>query len=525
MPAFGGKVLLPIAMTAVFGSMVGAQQKECEINEGSPGEIARAMLALQVAQSANSPDAVAKQLKSAIANVDKADAKKNAIGKSFVYGKTLVMWMAQPDVQPVASRSALGFATSPEGTIDIIAAIDSAFTAVETAAPECESQTAAWRQQKGWVALINGAIEQVNADKIDTAEVLAKRSLQLYRGAPYGFMVLGNVAQKRGKTADALKYYQQTVDAAKDTAFADVRRNTLLNIGNIATTALDSATGAEKESYAKTAKEAFETLAKDAGTSGNFAESAQQGLARLAQVSGDTAALKATYKDKLGNPDSFSYSQLMAAAVLAANANEIPDATKLFEAAYKKNPYHRDVLANLAIMHIQADQPGQAVPFVKQLVAVDPSNGENYRLFTHAYAKIQSQLMAANKQYGKKANATSNPRLKKAYIDSAKVSNDSIRVVTDLALKYNQLADTLPVKVAFNEFTPDTDKATVAGTISNLSDQTKTYTLTVEFLDKSGKVVISQEANVGPVNAKGSGRFSVTAAGQGIIAFRYKPVT
>lgn len=525
MPAFGRTTLLPIAMTALLGSLAGAQQKECEVNEGSPSEVAKAMLALQVAQSAQAPDAAAKQLKSAIANLEKADPKKNPVGKSFVYGKTLVMWLSQPNVESIANRGTLGYTSNPEGTIDLAAAIDTAFSSVESAMPECATQTSAWRQQKGWVTLINAAIEQSNAGNVDTAEVLAKRSLLLYRGSPYGHMVLGNIAQKRGKTTEALQHYQQTVEiAGTDTSYADVRRNTLLNMGNMATAAAEGATGAEKDSYVKAARSAYEALARDAGQSGNYGDLAQQGLARLAQASGDTAAMKATYQDKLANPDAFTYAQLMSAAVLAANANEVGDATKLFAAAYKLNPYHRDVLANLAIMHIQANEPDQALPFIKKLVEADPSNGENYRLFTHAYAKIQSRLMAANKEYGKKANASKNARAKKAYIDSATISNDSIRQVTDLALKYNQLADTLPVKVTFSEFTPDSAKATVAGSIENLSDASKTYTMTVEFLDKAGNVVTSQETNVGPVTAKGSGRFSVTAAGQGIIAFRYKPV-
>jgi len=147
MPAFAGKALLPLAMTAAFAAVASAQQKGCEINEGSPGEVARAMLALQVAQSSQAPDVASKQLKSAIAQLEKADAKKNPTGKSFVMGKTLVMWMAQPDVPAVAKRSALGFTTDPEGTIDLAAAIDSSFAVVESSNAECVAQTAPWRQQ------------------------------------------------------------------------------------------------------------------------------------------------------------------------------------------------------------------------------------------------------------------------------------------------------------------------------------------------------------------------------------------
>ena len=47
----------------------------------------------------------------------------------------------------------------------------------------------------------------------------------------------------------------------------------------------------------------------------------------------------------------------MQAAVTAARAQQVNDAIKLFEAASALNPYHRDVLYNLALMHYQAGSP------------------------------------------------------------------------------------------------------------------------------------------------------------------------
>src|SRR5947209_17280926 len=91
--------LLPVMLSAAITAVAGAQQKpkECEVDEGKPSEVARAMLALQVAQTAKPEDA-AKQLRSAITSLEKADKTKNPVGQSFVLGKTLVMWMQQPNV-------------------------------------------------------------------------------------------------------------------------------------------------------------------------------------------------------------------------------------------------------------------------------------------------------------------------------------------------------------------------------------------------------------------------------------------
>jgi tetratricopeptide (TPR) repeat protein len=511
MRALGKNVLLSLGLTAMLAASAPGQAKpkQCEIDEGNPGQLARATLALQVAASSNKPADAAKQLQSAMKLLTDNPDKKNPVGRSFLLGKTLVTWMAQPDVPSIAKRGTLGYATNPDATIDIVAAIDSAFTVVETSMPECSSQTSAWRAQKGWVTLVNSAIEQVNQEHTDTAEALAKRSLVLYHGAPYGYMVLGNVAQKRGQTAQAIQYYKQTIEAAKDTTYADVRRSTLLNLGNMAAVAAETATGDEKTTLAQTAKDAFEQLLKDPGK-GNSADQARLGLTRLALARGDTASFKATYQDQLANPDRFDYQTLMNSAVSAARADQVADAAKLFEAALQKNPYHRDALYNLAIMDIRSDKYEQALPLIRRLVAVDPSNGDNYKLFAFAYAGMQ-------KYYSAQGKKTKVPAQVKFWTDSA-------RMATDSALKYNDLPDKMPVKVTFTEFTPGDDKAILGGRIANNGDAPKPYSITIEFLDRDGKVVATQEANVAAVAPKSEGRFSVTAVGPGIVAFRYKEV-
>ncbi|HZI40488.1 MAG TPA: FxLYD domain-containing protein, partial [Gemmatimonadaceae bacterium] len=68
------------------------------------------------------------------------------------------------------------------------------------------------------------------------------------------------------------------------------------------------------------------------------------------------------------------------------------------------------------------------------------------------------------------------------------------------------------------------DKSTVGGTVENKTEQSQTYTVKVDFLDVSGKVIASQTANVGPVAAGQSGRFSVSAPGANVAAFRYAPL-
>lgn len=519
------KALLPLLLCATVTAVAGAQQKpkECEVDEGKPGEVARAMLALQVAQNAKPEDA-AKQLRSAIGSLEKADKSKNPVGENFVYGKTLVLWLSQPNEPVVVTRGSLGFNQNPQGTYDLVAGIDSAFSTVEKAMPECASQTAAWRAQKGWVTMINDAIAQLNADHADSAEILAKRSIVLNPNAPYGYMVLGNLYQKRDSARLAINYFKQTVEkSGTDTSYADLKRQTALAAANLASQAANSAAGADKAAYLADAKWGYELVANDP-KAGNYGDQARTGLAQLATASGDTAAVRATYAPQLANPGQYNFQQLLNAGVTAARAQQVPDATTLFEAAYKKNPYHRDVLYNLGIMYLNGEKYPKAVPVIRELVAVDPSNGENYRLFTIAYANEQKAFNDKIKAYNALAKKSKLPKSVKAYEDSARIYFDSAKAVADSALKYNNIAEGFPMKVGFNEFSQQEDKSTLGGTIANSTDQSQTYTVKVDFLDASGKVVTSQTTTVGPVAPGQSGRFTVTGTGAGIAGFRYAPL-
>lgn len=519
------KALLPFLLCATVTVVAGAQQKQkdCDVDEGKPGEVARAMLALQVAQNAKPEDA-AKQLRSAIGSLEKADKSKNPVGQSFVLGKALVLWLSQPNEPVVATRGSLGFTQNPQGSFDLVTGIDSAFSVVEKAMPECASQTAAWRAQKGWVTMINDAIQQLNADHADSAELLAKRSLVLNPNAPYGYMVLGNLAQKRDSVRQAINYFKQTVEkSGTDTSYADLKRQTALAAANLAATAAGSATGADKTAYVADAKWGYDLVANDP-KAGTYADQARTGLAQLAAASGDTAAVRATYAPQLANPSQYTFQQLLNAGVTAARAQQVPDATTLFEAAYKKNAYHRDVLYNLAIMYLNSDKYASVIPVVRQLVAVDPSNGDNYKLFTIAYANEQKGFNDKIKNYNALAKKAKLPKAVKAYEDSARFYFDSAKAVADSALRYNTIAEGFPMKVAFNEFSNQDNKATLGGTITNSSDQAQTYSMKVDFLDSTGKVVTSQTTTVGPVAPGQSGRFSVAGSGPGIEAFRYAPL-
>lgn len=542
MPALGSK-LIPALMVVGLAATAGAQQQSaCQIDDGTPSEVAKAMLDVQLSQGNAKPEDAAKKLQDAVKQLTSGDKSKNPVGRAFVLGKALTAFSMEPAMASgMTTRGAVGFQDNPTAAYDLYAGIDSSFKVVEASNPDCLSQTVVFRQQKPWVDFVNHSIELVNADKTDSAVALAKKSLVLSTHAPYAYMVLAQAAQKANQPKEVISYYKQAIDAAnyaatKDTAMAETRRQLQAQLGNFAADAAESATGADKTELLAEAKAAYGALAKDPGT--KYADAAQQGQARLAQLSGDTAAIKATYSAQLANPSAFNYNQLMTAAVTAARTNQTKDAIKLFEAAKAVNPSHRDVLYNLARLYLLDSSYTKGIETARQLVAVDPDNSDNYQLLAIGYAALQKGYQTQQRGYdstakalGKIANTSKSAKAVKAAIDSAGKINkfitiygDSAKTMVDSAIKYNTFGTTLPGKVSFTEFAPTDAKTSIGGSIANTTDAPKTYDLKIDFVDKTGNVVTSQSVTVGPVAPGQSAPFKAEATGAGIVAFKYSPI-
>jgi hypothetical protein len=90
---------------------------------------------------------------------------------------------------------------------------------------------------------------------------------------------------------------------------------------------------------------------------------------------------------------------------------------------------------------------------------------------------------------------------------------------------FNAKSENLPVKLVVTEFTRRPDQTTLVGTIENRGTAAKTYTVNVEFLDKSGTVISTETTTVGPVEPKKSGTFKITSQKGGVFGYRYKPLT
>ena len=408
--------------------------------------------------------------------------------------------------------------------------------------------------------LVQQAMDYANANKVDSADMVAQQALRISPTAPYSHLVLGNVAAARLKNMDAIRHYKDALEeASKDTIFADVRRTILYTLGNFANdaAAVDSV-AKNRDMYYAEAKSACEALSKDPGK--QYANAARQCLTAALRGGGDTTAIKNACQDQLKNPDSFDFLALVQCGVTLAEVKDYMNATKLFQAATTQNPYHRDGLYNLGLMHVEIGEQLQkmadsiaAIPTSKKdtvtsleasamkefqgalqttdrLVAIDPSNPDNIRLWVHGHNGIRKFYISKAKAFGDSANMLSASKKavdiahRRALIDSAAKMDPLQRAALNKVVDLNTKADSMPVKVEFSEFTPGTAKTTLSGTILNRTEKEQSYTLNIEFLDKSGQVVGSGKASVDAVRPHSKGNFTVAGTAPGIVAFRYAPL-
>lgn len=535
MPKFGKAAVLSMLMSAGLTVVAGAQQQDCTPDENTT--ISMAVFALMAAQQPGAaPAEIKKQLQTAIGRMFPDDAKaaidnpKNPVGRAYTLGRIYMMFLSQEDMPVVTTRGALGFKTNPTGVADLSVGIDSAFRIVEEKMPQCVALMGQWRQQAGWVKLVQRAMDLANANQIDSADFVAQQALRISPTAPYSHLVLGNVAAARNRNMDAIKQYKDALEeASKDTIFSAVRRTILYTLGNFASDAGAVDTVKKNQAvYFAEARAAFEALQKDPGT--QYADAADQGLLSAFMAANDTNAVRNYCKERVANPSAFSFLPLVRCGAALAQLKELPGATKLFQALTTMNPYHRDGLFNYALMQINNEEFPSAISIVDRLIAIDPSNPDNFRLYVYAYNGIRKQQLAKAKAFGDTANLLASSKKaadiahRKAMIDSAAKMDPLQRASLNQVVSWNTKADSMPVKVEFTEFTSGAQKTTLSGRILNRTPKEQTYTISVEFLDKDGQVVDKATATVDKVRPNGSGSFSVAGTKPGIIAFRYAPL-
>ncbi len=476
---------LPVALSA--------QNTECKINDSSPYQVNGAKQYVISAAAAKKADEVPRHLKNAVKVLTDDPSKiNNEIGRQYMLLRTYAQWLQQDGVSMTMKRGDLGFTENPNGTHNLLLAIDSAANVVQKAMPQCAGTVGQYRG-KFLAEIMNKSIQALNADQPDSAAFYARTSLLVASTDPRPWNVLTAVYSKRGQTDSAMMAMEHVIElSGSDTLYRKVKQQSRYNLAVMMLQRADAAGSTTKDQDIAKSRALLEAYLKD--TPGDAG--AQQALGRALRMSGDTTAVVALFKEMVDTPDKFTDVQLFEAASTAASSGQDANAVKLFEAGLKKNPYHRVALLNLANVLFGMKDTERMGPVVQRVMALDPNYDSGWRLMA-GYWQLRGRTEA-------------DAAKKKAW-------NDSTLFYLDKQTKTNPRVDITTAGKSGNAYE-------LQGTVTNESAATASYTMKFELLDAAGTVVATKDVAVGPVESKANASFAVKIDAPKAVGFRYAPI-
>jgi tetratricopeptide (TPR) repeat protein len=500
-----------IALSLIALAAVPAQaQDSCPVDYGKPNQVKDANKALETNELIGKPEDKRKAFVRAVTLVTREPEKvrSNQLGVNLVLGRALIDLAQLPDMPATVRRGDVGFTMDPDATIDLLAAGDSLLDAAEASNPGCKAETEAWRRGP-YAALVNDAVNTYNAQQVDSAEKLVRRSLMIFDGYPdayFAYNILGNIQQAKDDVPGAISSFKQVAQLMKgDTSSVDDRKTTIMLVAQLM---IDRGEQVEGEARTAAMNEVVTYLQEYLKEFPGDVK-AQSAIATAQLKSGDVAAARRLFDEMLQNPDRYTDLNLLEAGVGAARASQNAMAAQLFEAGLKKNPYSRDGLFNLATVYSDTlvGKIDQMPEILKRLNAVDPENPDNAQLAA-LYWQARARVLRA-------------PAEGKDLPDPAAVA---FKEANDSLLFYYDKFSNAKAKVTFSLFSHDEGRHVLAGSIENRGDEEKSYTLKLEFLDVAGTVLETRDVAVEGVRGKGSKPFRVELTDKpGVAAFRYAP--
>jgi tetratricopeptide (TPR) repeat protein len=487
-----------------------AQGDECRVDYSKPGQVKDAAKAVETSELIGKPEDKRKSFVRAVNLLTKEPEKvrANQAAVNLVLGRALINLAALPDMPGTVRRGDIGFTMDPDVSIDMLVVADSVLEVVEAQMPACREDTEAWRRGP-YSTLVNDAVNAYNAQQIDSAEMLVRRSLMIYDDYPvayFGYNILGNIQQSRDDMAGAIASFRKVADLMKgDTTVIDDRKTTVILVAQLM---IDEAEKVEGEEKTKQMNEVVSYLQEDLKEFPGDMK-AQSAIATAQLKSGDVAAARRLFDEMLTNPEKYTDLNLLEAGVGAARASQNAMAAQLFDAGLKKNPYSRDGLFNLATVYSDTalGKIDMMPDILKRLNALDPENPDNAQLAA-LYWQSRARTLRA-------------PAEGKDLPDPAAVA---FKAANDSLLLYYEKFQNAPVKVTFSLFSHDEGRHILAGAVENRGEEEKSFTLKFDFLDVAGTVIESREVSVEGVRGKGSKSFRVELTDKpGVAAFRYAP--
>ncbi|MEP6779148.1 MAG: hypothetical protein ABJC26_04605, partial [Gemmatimonadaceae bacterium] len=210
---------IPAALAAQEGGKCDA------INDGSPFQLKGAQSYLVfIADPGKKGNETPKHMKSAIALLTSdVDKIKNEPGRNYLLLRLYNAWLGT-GAPYTGKRADLGYTTDLNGTENILMAIDTAATYLESNVPQCKTIFQGVRN-KYFVENLNKSIATLKAGNMDSTKVYVKYAQMLSPNDPRTWNVMTSVYNNENK-ADSALYTMNKVIALSgtDTLYKTVRQ-------------------------------------------------------------------------------------------------------------------------------------------------------------------------------------------------------------------------------------------------------------------------------------------------------------
>ena len=496
-----------VALAGSLQAQPGGVAATCSIDQNSPRDLGKIIGNIELAKMGKSP---ADQQKALFAAMNDLNTKPERFAKNPAgYNSVLVQLLMSIGKDPQfalapTTRGSIGLTTEPTGAYDLMVELDKALKAVVAAAPACEADMATNRQNEPWLANVKAALEAMSAGKLDSAEYFAKRSMLMTSANPYAHYVLANTANAKGDKAAAVMHWNHVVErAGTDSNYADLKTNSQYYAAMSTLEIANEKSGSEQVETARKAAAAMKAILT-ASPNHPDAVNLLNGQVDALTLAKDTAAIPTVYADLLANPATASEYMLLNGGVIAARANRGADAEKLFEATLTKNPYSRDALFNLAGRYQGTNQHAKLMEKARTLLTIEPNNQDIYMLMAYAAQETRNAIKV-------------DPR------NTAKGTAERAQWA-DTLRSYQGAAEKLPAKVEITGFNTSSTNATLKLSVEAMLAAGGNYPVTVEFLDREGKVVATATESSGPLKQGEKKEVSLKGEGANIVGYRYKSV-
>ncbi len=360
--------------------------------------------------------------------------------------------------------------------------VDSAFSRAERLAPECTNDIAFYRQTM-WVPLVNAGIDSMRNGSFEGAKDEFRKANAVYEKDNIAFFYLASIFGNEGAADSALHYFKQVVAIGDaDTARVDNFRTSLANV------AILYHMSENWDSAGVWYRKVREYDPNDVD--------ALLGLADVAGELGDTAMTMMLFDSVLVAAPQMDAVDLFDTGVKLFNASQFEKAAEAFRLGLDKNPYHRDALYNLANTQLALAQTEELPAEAREEAARELESVSRRLLQVDPYNEGSLRLLAAAHQMQRHDDSTL-AALKQAEEMAFEVQ---VEVAQEVEGGYS-----------------------IVGEVTNRRErETQFPTISFEFLDADGNVVVREEVAGGALPMHGKAPFELSALGEGIVAWRYR---